>query len=374
MSYLSIDKLQIVLSEKVFSHTDSPKKAAGRALGTMIEIISFYLLKEWGIEKNISIERGLAEYGNPSITHNVEFTLHPLVKEEEIKISLKKPLTSKKLSKSLKLNNSFTIKNNILFDKNLTLKNACAIAESDDIIVLSSVNNLSEENEFEISVYQQLKKPYAMFECKRVGVEEGTKKGPQTIEKAKQGAYVAKTTSSLQKIRDKQGNVYGVIYNGEDAIIKPYSELLSAIINEENYDLLKGFTLSVGIVSNHGNWFTSQNQNKELKVLAQSYDWLLFLTDIGLSQFISDLLLDPKPQYQVVQEAFLDSYKEGKKSNIFTKVRMNYDAHIALTQYFHENIHMIEDWFNVITPENNNISNLKQDLIILSQKDWRNIL
>lgn len=374
MSYLSIDNLQIVLSEKVFSHTNSPKKAAGRALGTMIEIISFYLLKEWGIEKNISIERGLAEYGNPSITHNVEFTLHPLIKEEEIKISLKKPLTSRKLSKSLKLNNCFTIKSNTLLDKNLTLKNACVIAESDDVIVLSSVNNLLEGDEIEICVHQQLKKPYAMFECKRVGVEEGAKKGPQTIEKAKQGAYVAKTTSSLQKIRDEQGNVYGVIYNGEDTIIKPYSELLSTIINEENNDLLKGFTLSVGIVSNHGNWFTSQNQNKELKVLAQSYDWLLFLTDIGLSQFISDLLLDPKPQYQVVQEAFLDSYKEGKKSNIFTKVRMNYDAHIALTQYFHENIHMIEDWFNVITPENNNISNLKQDLKILSQKDWRNIL
>ena len=374
MSYLSIDNLQIVLSEKVFSHTNSPKKAAGRALGTMIEIISFYLLKEWGIEKNISIERGLAEYGNPSITHNVEFTLHPLIKEEEIKILLKKPLTSRKLSKSLKLNNCFTIKSNTLLDKNLTLKNACVIAESDDVIVLSSVNNLLEGDEIEICVHQQLKKPYAMFECKRVGVEEGAKKGPQTIEKAKQGAYVAKTTSSLQKIRDEQGNVYGVIYNGEDTIIKPYSELLSTIINEENNDLLKGFTLSVGIVSNHGNWFTSQNQNKELKVLAQSYDWLLFLTDIGLSQFISDLLLDPKPQYQVVQEAFLDSYKEGKKSNIFTKVRMNYDAHIALTQYFHENIHMIEDWFNVITPENNNISNLKQDLKILSQKDWRNIL
>lgn len=374
MSYLSIDKLQIVLSEKVFAHTDSPKKAAGRALGTMIEIISFYLLKEWGIEKNISIERGLAEYGNPSITHNVEFTLHPLIKDENIKISSKDSLTSKKISKSLKLNNSFTIKNNTLFDKNLTLKNACAIAESDDIIVLSSVNNLSEENEFEISVYQQLKKPYAMFECKRVGVEEGTKKGPQTIEKAKQGAYVAKTTSSLQKIRDEQGNVYGVIYNGKDAIIKPYSELLSTIINEDNNDLLKGFTLSVGIVSNHGNWFTSQNQNKELKVLAQSYDWLLFLTDIGLAQFISDLLLEPKPQYQTVQKAFLNSYKEGKKSNVFTKVRMNYDAHIALTQYFHENIYMIEDWFNVIAPKNNNISDLKQDLKILSQKDWRNIL
>lgn len=55
-----------------------------------------------------------------------------------------------------------------------------------------------------------------MFECKRVGVEEGMKKGPQTIEKAKQGAYVALKSSSLQKVRDKNGEVYGVYFkNGE---------------------------------------------------------------------------------------------------------------------------------------------------------------
>ncbi len=47
-------------------------------------------------------------------------------------------------------------------------------------------------NRFVISIAQQSEMPYAIFECKRVGVEEGAKKGPQTIEKAKQGAYVAK--------------------------------------------------------------------------------------------------------------------------------------------------------------------------------------
>lgn len=51
-----------------------------------------------------------------------------------------------------------------------------------------------------------------MFECKRVGVEEGMKKGPQTIEKAKQGAYVALKSASLQKVRDKNGEVlWGVL-------------------------------------------------------------------------------------------------------------------------------------------------------------------
>lgn len=374
MSYLSIDTLQNILSERVFSHSKDSKKAAGRALGTMIEIISFYVLKEWGFEKYISIERGLAEYGNPDITHNVEFTLHPLVFEANIELPIiNYPITTKKIARNLEFNDNFSIKNNTLLDKECTIKNACIIAEDDFTIVSASIKDILREKT-SINIYQQIKKPYAMFECKRVGVEEGNKKGPQTIEKAKQGAYVAKTTSALQKIRDEQGNVFGIIYNKEKPIIESYSKLLHSIINGNDQNLLKGFTLSIGIVSNHGNWFTSENQNKELKVLAQSYDWLLFLTDIGLSQFISDLLLDPKPPYQAVQEAFLNSYKEGKKSNIFTKVKMNYNAHVALTKYFQENMDTIENWFNIITPKNNNISDLKQDLETLSQKDWRNIL
>ena len=49
-----------------------------------------------------------------------------------------------------------------------------------------------------------------MFECKRVGIEEGMTKGPQTIEKAKQGAYVARMASSLQKIRSESGEMQGI--------------------------------------------------------------------------------------------------------------------------------------------------------------------
>lgn len=56
---------------------------------------------------------------------------------------------------------------------------------------------------------------------------------------------------------------------------------------------LRGFILTVGVVSNHGNWFTLENPNKELRVLSQAYDWLIFLTDAGLAQFIDKLLLHP---------------------------------------------------------------------------------
>ena len=49
-----------------------------------------------------------------------------------------------------------------------------------------------------IALNDLIAEPFAIFECKRVGVEEGMRKGPQTIEKAKQGAYVARSVSSLQ--------------------------------------------------------------------------------------------------------------------------------------------------------------------------------
>ena len=93
-----------------------------------------------------------------------------------------------------------------------------------------------------------------MFECKRVGVEEGMKKGPQTIEKAKQGAYVARMTSSLQKIRCDEGEMQGIIYKSDGSyIIKPYVKLMQEIIYSSDKELLRKFLLTIGIVSNHGN-------------------------------------------------------------------------------------------------------------------------
>lgn len=86
MAYESVDKLQKVLAEEIFSHTKDPKKAAGRALGTFIEIITYYLLKTWGFNHQTSIERGIEEYGNPAITHNVEFSLHPVIREHILTI------------------------------------------------------------------------------------------------------------------------------------------------------------------------------------------------------------------------------------------------------------------------------------------------
>ena len=235
------------------------------------------------------------------------------------------PFTARKIQRELGRDSWDTksLKSNQLLSSAKLLRNACTIYESDDEIVVAYLGNRVNDK-WEISVEKLHLQPFAMFECKRVGVEEGMKKGPQTIEKAKQGAYVARTVSSLQRIRKADGSSYGVLPLPDSSVqIKPYEEFIQAILISNELDLLKYFVLTVGIVSNHGNWFTSDDHNKELKVLAQSYDWLLFLTDTGLAQFIYDLLLEPDKDYQDVREAFVNSYSGVRGRNRFTKVNIS---------------------------------------------------
>jgi hypothetical protein len=388
MAYESVDKLQKVLAEEVFNHTKDPKKASGRALGTLVEIITYYLLKTWGLNNQISIERGLAEYGNPDITHNVEYSLHPIVRSSFVTVDKsEKSITSNIILKALTASGfeltGFERKNNQLLSNNI-LRNACTIATSDNSFLLCSIkSDLGEK--LELHIYEQNKKPYAMFECKRVGVEEGMTKGPQTIEKAKQGAYVARTASSLQKIRSESGEMQGIIYKSDGSfIIKPYVNLMEEVIFSSDKELLRKFILTIGVVSNHGNWikktadgdlsFSEENFQKELMVLAQSYDWLLFLTDKGLSDFIDKLLLHPIPELQFLRDTFLSSYTEGKKKNQFTKVQMNIEADRILLKYFSDNLATVESWFNVISPSQKSLTILKDELEELKNKNWQNIL
>lgn len=388
MAYESVDKLQKVLAEEVFNHTKDPKKASGRALGTLVEIITYYLLKTWGLNNQISIERGLAEYGNPDITHNVEYSLHPIVRSSLVTVDKsEKSITSNIILKALTASGfdltGFQRKNNALLSNNI-LRNACTIATSDNSFLLCSIKSDIGEK-LELHIYEQNKKPYAMLECKRVGVEEGMKKGPQTIEKAKQGAYVARAASSLQKIRSESGEMQGIIYKSDGSyIIKPYINLMEEIIFSSDKELLRKFILTIGVVSNHGNWikktadgglsFSEENFQKELMVLAQSYDWLLFLTDQGLSDFIDKLLLHPIPEFQFLRDTFLSSYTEGKKKNQFTKVQMNIEADSILLKYFRDNLVTVESWFNVISPSQKSLAILKGELEELKNKNWQNIL
>jgi len=377
MPYESVDALQRALTKDVFHYAKDSKKAAGRALGTLVELVTFYLIKCWGHEKCMAIERRLPEYANPEITHNVEFSLHPSCELAALKIAKSElPLTPKKLAKLLPVAewDSDDSKSTQLLSSAGVLRNACALYEDDSGVIVAYLGKVTRTN-YEVFVNRLTPHPFAVLECKRVGVEEGVKKGPQTIEKAKQGAYVARMVSSLQKIRMADGSVYGVLHlDSGELRCEPYEQFLRSVVESDDRSLLRDFTLTVGVVSNHGNWFTSDDFNKELKVLAQSYDWLLFLTDAGLSSFVESLLVRPQKKYKPIRDAFVQSYSGKKGKNRFTKVQIALDADLALQEYFSSNLATVETWFNVISPASRSLAELKQELILLSSKKWKEIL
>jgi len=378
MSYPSIDRLQKVLSQSVFHYAKDKKKAAGRALGTLVEVITFYLLKSWDFGRFIAIERPLPEYSNEGITHNVEYSLHPSWPLAELVFPADElPISVTKIAKAL-VEHKINVRSNQrkpyqLLTVDRILRNACTIVDEGDTFVVATLMGLSKKTA-SVSVSRLIGRPFAITECKRVGVEEGMRKGPQTIEKAKQGAYVARTVSSLQKIRLPTGEIAGVFATADGKLIcKRYDEFIREIVNTNTPELLRRFILTIGVVSNHGNWFTSENHNKELKVLSQSYDWLLFLTDAGLSEFVNDLILLPAKRFKPVREAFLASYKGKSGANQFTKVQMAYAADQVLQEYFAQNRAKAESWLNVIAPNRRALSLLRDELHALAAKDWKEI-
>jgi hypothetical protein len=379
--YLSVDQLQKVLVEKVFHYAKDCKKAAGAALGRLVEVITFYMLKGWGFEHSVAIESVLAEFGNPDITHNVEYSLHPIFHQQRLVFPHKLPITAKRILANVDKDAfsllDFTKSNMVLLTSSGILRNSCVVATCKSSYLVATLDSI-ENDSVKIEAVEQYRKPFAIFECKRVGVEEGMKKGPQSIEKAKQGAYVAKSLSSLHKLRTAAGELRGLVYKGDGTIYsKPYVELMAEIISSNDAELLQDFVLTVGVVSNHGNWFTSENHNKELKVLAQSYDWLIFLTDAGLAEFITELLLEPAPLLEPAKNAFIASYSaektKEKTKNQFTKLQMDYHADQVLQKYFKDNAQRIENWFNVIAPVKGTMKILETELAQLRDKDWRKV-
>ena len=215
MSYESVDQLQKALTEGIFHYAKDSKKAAGRALGTLVEIIAFYALKAWGFERNVAIERPLPEFANDESTHNVEYSLHPSTPLAAVPFQRDElPITARKIVKApgiaARIEPLGSTKSHALLSKDLVLRNSCAVYDSADAVVTAYLDHLGEETG-QYSVASLRRQPFAVVECKRVGVEEGTRKGPQTIEKAKQGAYVARTVSSLQRIRLADGGIGGLI-------------------------------------------------------------------------------------------------------------------------------------------------------------------
>ena len=254
------------------------------------------------------------------------------------------------------------LKSSPILDKKLMKRNATILTEIDSGPVVANIEIL-DKSACTICICELTASPFAIVECKRVGVEEGMRKGPQTIEKAKQGSYVAHSVASLQKVRLRSGQFQDVFEQNDGQLRSgPYHEMQREIIDTASRDNCPGFMLTVGIVSNHGNWFTSDNQNKELSALAQSYDWLLFLTDNGLTKFIGDLLLQPADELNSASAAFRQSYSGQRGNNRFTKARIDTEADRALRAYFTQYESEIETWFNVIAPDGGTLASLRADL------------
>jgi len=181
MSYQSVDALQQVLVEKIFHYAADRKKAAGRALGTLVEIVTYYALKSWGFRENVAIERALQEYKNPAITHNVEFSLHPVLRQQGIPLQeFTLPLTTAKLRRALD-NQAFAhgdliAKDAQVLSKAGVLRNACAFGESAEAFCIASVDEMK-GRDCALTISVLSRHPFAIFECKRVGVEQGMKKG-----------------------------------------------------------------------------------------------------------------------------------------------------------------------------------------------------
>ena len=368
LAYQPIDVLQNALANSVFSYTSDRKKAAVRALGTLVELVSFYTLRAWGLRNHLVIERQVPEFVNSGILHNVEFSLHRTTKLQTIVTSsMTLPLTANKLKKEVQYLEQMTLKSTQFLTSKLVKRNACVIQDDQTEIIVVNLDSFSSSSQ-RMTLCTLQPEPFAIFECKRVGVEEGMKKGPQTIEKAKQGAYVARMVSSLQKVRSRDGKQWGLIEQNDGTFRSGlYSDLLDELIDSPDTDL-DGFILTVGVVSNHGNWFTTENPNKEMRVLAQSYDWLLFLTDSGLTQFVDRLLLNPIPRHDVVRDTFLASYSGKSGSNKFTKVQIGLEADSALWDFFTKHSREVETWYNVIAPSGRDIGGLRDSLKKLANK------
>ena len=99
----------------------------------------------------------------------------------------------------------------------------------------------------------------------------------------------------------------------------------------------------------------------------------MFLTDEGLSEFVSDLILNPSPARIAAQAAFRSSYQGKSGSNCFTKVQMHVDADAVLRAYFRENADRIQGWFNVISPQGRGLVSLRDEFHVLANKNWDQI-
>ncbi len=80
------------------------------------------------------------------------------------------------------------------------------------------------------------------------------------------------------------------------------------------------------------------------------------------------LAKDAKKAFTAAREAFVASYRGGKRHNRFTKVQLSLGADAALQSYFADHADAIANWFNVIAPRGKGLAVLKDELTVLKNK------
>jgi len=143
LSFESIDALQRTLADRVFHYAADRKKAAGRALGTLVEIVAYYTLCAWNLSDHIVIERRVSEFANPEILHNVEFSLHPVRSKHRVKISpLSLPITPAKIRRHLPLLKEHELKSTQVLSKDAIKRNAAVLAELEEGPIVANIEKL----------------------------------------------------------------------------------------------------------------------------------------------------------------------------------------------------------------------------------------
>jgi hypothetical protein len=158
-AYQSVDQLQKVLVQEVFHYAKDAKKAAGRALGTLVEIVTFYMLKSWGFEHSVAIERPLAEYGNSEINHNVEYSLHPILREHALSLpNVGASVTANRILRMIDQNKFSTLGfeqiSRLLLTGSAILRNSCVIAHGPKSHLIVTLDRM-DANHLEIVLLEQ---------------------------------------------------------------------------------------------------------------------------------------------------------------------------------------------------------------------------
>ena len=141
MAYDSVDALQNIVADTVFNYASDRKKAAGRALGTLVELVTFYTLRAWDLRDHITIERRIPEFGNSDILDNVEFSLHPVRRRHNVVLDpLSLPITVTKLRHHLPSLESDGLKSAQILGNDGIKRNACVIVETPAAIVVANID------------------------------------------------------------------------------------------------------------------------------------------------------------------------------------------------------------------------------------------